>query len=217
VIGLILLEIAMNLRFLRPVFLASLLLVSPPAQAATVFGSTLSGTNEAPPNASPAIGTGLITLSDAQDVLGISAVFLGLTGGTTNGGLYCCAPAGANGGLAVNFTGFVTGISFGGYANSFNLLSPTTYSASFLAAHGGTAVGAKSALVSGLLSGLSYINIATTAYQGGEIRGQNAQYTVISPVPEPSQWAMLLGGLFATASIARVRRNGRGRIRQVFA
>lgn len=207
----------MKIRAFAPMLLATMLLNVPQAQAATVFGSTLSGANEAPPNASVAIGTGLMTLSDAQDVLGISAVFLGLSGGTTMGGLYCCAPAGMNGGLAVNFSGFATGVSFGGYANSFNLLSSSSYAPSFLAVHGGTASGARNALIAGLLAGQSYINIATTAYTNGEIRGQNSQFTPVSPVPEPSQWAMLLGGLFATASIARVRRRGRGRVRQVFA
>jgi hypothetical protein len=52
-----------------------------------------------------------------------------------------------------------------------------------------------------ILEGRSYINFHTTQFGGGEIRGN------ISPVPEPSTWAMMILGFAAVGFMAYRRRN----------
>lgn len=47
----------------------------------------------------------------------------------------------------------------------------SSYNPAFVAAHGGTVPGAEAALLTGLLAGQAYLNIHTTMFPGGEIRG----------------------------------------------
>ena len=76
----------------------------------------------------------------------------------------------------------------------------TSFSASFLAANGGTADSAFAALIAGLDAGNAYFNIHTTAFPGGEIRGQ------LAAVPEPGTWMLLLGGFSLLGVVLRQRR-----------
>ena len=68
-----------------------------------------------------------------------------------------------------------------------------------LAANGGTAAGAEAALGAGLAAGRSYLNIHTSAFPGGEIRG--------FLIPEPASLA-LFGLGFAGLAAARRRQPG---------
>jgi hypothetical protein len=70
---------------------------------------------------------------------------------------------------------------------TFDLTMANSYNPAFVTAEGGVA-NAEAALVAGLLAGETYINIHTTMFPGGEIRG------FLSAVPEPSTWAMMLLG-----------------------
>ena len=72
----------------------------------------------------------------------------------------------------------------------------------FLAANGGTAQSAASALLTGMNANEAYVNIHTTAFPNGEIRG----FVVAAPVPEPAEWALLAGGLGALLWMGRRRR-----------
>jgi hypothetical protein len=71
---------------------------------------------------------------------------------------------------------------------TFDLTMASSYNPAFVTAEGGTVAGAEAALVAGLLAGETYINIHTTMFPGGEIRG------FLSAVPEPATWAMMLIG-----------------------
>jgi hypothetical protein len=71
---------------------------------------------------------------------------------------------------------------------TFDLTMASSYNPAFVTAEGGTVAGAEAALVAGLLDGETYINIHTTMFPGGEIRG------FLSAVPEPATWAMMLIG-----------------------
>lgn len=201
----------MRLSTFKPILIAAMLAISPAAQAATFLSASLSGAQEAPPNASQGLGSSLLVLSDAADTLGVSFAFLGLSGNAMGAGLYCCAPAGVNGGLALSLPGFVTGATIGAYSNTFNLLAASSYTPAFLAANGSTALTARSALVSALLGGMAYINISSTAYADGEIRGATQAFLTTSPVPEPSQWALLIPGLLLSGEMLRRQRRARRR------
>jgi hypothetical protein len=48
----------------------------------------------------------------------------------------------------------------------------------------------------------AYVNVHTSTYPGGEIRG----FVVAAPIPEPAEWAMLAGGLASLLWIGRRRR-----------
>jgi hypothetical protein len=80
------------------------------------------------------------------------------------------------------------GVTFGTYDMTFDLTMASTYNPAFVTAEGGTVAGAEAALVAALLAGETYINIHTTNFGGGEIRG------FLGAVPEPSTWAMMLIG-----------------------
>ena len=51
-----------------------------------------------------------------------------------------------------------------------------------------------------ILAGRSYINFHTTQFGGGEIRGN-----IVTAVPEPETYALMLGGLAIVAGVARRR------------
>src|SRR3954465_1166895 len=54
-----------------------------PARAGTIFVATLTGTQETPPNSSPATGFGTFVLNDAMTELTFDVTFSGLTSGLT--------------------------------------------------------------------------------------------------------------------------------------
>jgi hypothetical protein len=80
----------------------------------------------------------------------------------------------ANAGVATTtptFTGFPLGVTAGSYLHSFDTTLSSTFNATFITSHGGTATTAEAALKAGLLAGNAYFNIHTNTFPGGEIRG----------------------------------------------
>lgn len=183
--------------------LAALVAVPTWAQA-KVYTVVLNGPSESPSNASP--GTGLATVTFDLDLatMRVEATFAGLAGTTTASHIHCCtAVAGAaTVGVATvtpTFTLFPLGVSSGTYDHTFDMTSAGSYNGSFITAQGGTVSSAMSALITGMDSGKAYLNIHTTAFGGGEIRG------FLVPVPEPSTYAMMLAGLAGIGALARRR------------
>jgi hypothetical protein len=175
------------------------LCVSSASQAA-IFTTRLSGPNEAPPNTSPGTGSGTVNFDLTAHLLNIDMSFSGLTSGTTAS--HCCvAPPGAApvATQVPTFTGFPLGVTSGTYNRSFNTLDPATWNPSFVAANGGTAAGAEAALAAGLAAGTSYLNVHTTAFPNGEVRGFLTA-AATGQVPEPGVVALFgiaLGALVA--------------------
>lgn len=66
-----------------------------------------------------------------------------------------------------------------------------------------TANGATTSLRGALLGGLAYVNIHTTDFTGGEIRGQ---YNLVSTIPEPSSYALMGLGLALVVGWSASRR-----------
>jgi len=177
---------------MRTAFITSLaLLASASTASAITFTTTLSSLNQVPKQESVASGSAIVKL--VGDLLSADVKFTSLAGSAPFGHIHCCEGPTGNAPVAVPFVGFPAAAT-GEYIYTFNLLDRAVYSTDFLSANGGTALGARDALVTGLKAGLSYVNIHDApAYPAGEIRGQLARSVA---VPEPAMLSIFgLGAL----------------------
>jgi hypothetical protein len=161
------------------------------------FSATLSGAAESPSNSSLGTGTAAIAFDLAAHTLTIHVDFRGLTGVTTASHIHCCTttPGAANSGVATEtpfFDSFPIGVSAGFYDHVFDMTLASSFSAAFLTANGGNLAQAEQALFNGSVQGRSYLNVHSTAFPAGEIRGF-LQST--SPIPLPSSLLLLGMGL----------------------
>lgn len=132
-----------------------------PAMAVTYsLVTTLNGAQAGTP--SGASGSGTLSFDDVSNNLAWNISFEGLLGTESAAHFHGPAPAGVNAGVQITLP----------------LGSPITGSAVLSAAQ-----------ETDLLNGLWYVNIHSSLYGGGEIRGQ------LLPVPEPAAYASLLAGL----------------------
>ncbi|MDQ6628174.1 MAG: CHRD domain-containing protein [Pseudomonadota bacterium] len=170
--------------------------------------TTLSGAAESPANASPGTGIGKVIFDSAAHSLIVSETFSGLSSPTTASHIHCCTtlPGVGNAGVATmtpTFSGFPTGVTSGTFSQTFDTTLASTYNPAFVSLFAGSLSAAESALFAGLQLGETYLNIHTTAFGGGEIRG----FLVLAPVPEPETFALMLAGLGALG-LARRRAAG---------
>lgn len=153
-----------------------MLLSGSPAQAApAVYVAQLAGTAEVPPNGSAGSGRAEVQFDAAAHLLLVSADFTGLTGNVTAAHIHCCAGPTANAGVASTtptFPGFPSGVMAGTYLQAFDTTQSSTFNPSFVTNNGGTVTSAEAALATGLAAGMTYFNIHSSVFPGGEIRGQ---------------------------------------------
>lgn len=191
------------------VFLLVWTLNAPTGSAAILYYATsMSGPQEAPPNASPGSGTAFITVDTLLNSMRIQATFSGLLGNTTQAHIHgpTVVPGTGTAGVMTrtpSFVGFPLGVTSGSMDDTYDLTLATSYSAGFITANGGNTAGAQTALLNALASGSSYFNIHTSSFTGGEIRG----FLVVS-VPEPTSM-LLLGGFIAGAGVRVYRRRNK--------
>jgi hypothetical protein len=183
---------------------ASTLIAVSTAQAQTAkdqWRAVATGSLEDPANASPAYA--ITTFELKGDMFLIDAPFKDLQGTTVEAHLHCCTTTAfmGNTGVAVPFTDFPTGQHSGTYTAAIDLTKDASYDASFLSSNGGSAASARAALLAGIDAHQAYVNIHTSQYQDGEIRG----WLVAAPIPEPATWAMLGVGLAGLGFMARRR------------
>ena len=168
------------------------------------YRATLTGTAEIPSNASPATGNALITVDFDTLMMDVQISFAGLIGTTTASHIHCCTttPGSANVGVATTlptFTGFPSGVTSGNYDHVFDMSLASSYNPAFVTAQGSVS-NAFNALVAGMETGNAYLNIHTTQFPGGEIRG------LVTQVPEPETYALMAVGLGVLGLVARRRR-----------
>jgi hypothetical protein len=133
--------------------------------------ATLTGGQETPPNSSPGTGHATFVLDDAALTLTTEGVtFSGLTTGVVAAHIHAPGPPGVSAPIVHPYdTASVAGLTSGTFA-TLDVWSATSSPA------------LTPALVSDIEAGNTYINIHTTQFPAGEIRGQL--------VPEPSSLAM---------------------------
>jgi hypothetical protein len=136
--------------------------------------------------------------------------FSGLTSGTTAAHIHCClaSPFLPNVNVPVattipTFPGFPLGVTSGTYDQTFDLTANSTYNLinmppgnagnPFLGTSAATAV---PVFVAALLNGETYLNIHTSNFPTGEIRG------FLAPVPLPAALPLFATGLGAFALLA---------------
>src|SRR5712691_8027790 len=160
------------MRYFSPalVLMGALMLQAPAVNATPMtFVGNLSGANEVPPIASQGTGLATIVLDPTAETIQINATFSGLTSNDTAAHIHCCAPLGTNAGVATTvpaFPGFPLGVTSGTYSSAvFDLTQPTIYNPAFVTLQGGLSA-AEAALIAGIQTGMTYLNIHTVNFGG---------------------------------------------------
>ncbi len=174
-----------------PMYLASVAavtLTASVAQGAIVqYAATLSGPSESPPNSSPATGSATFDYDTVTHSLTMSISFSGLVGTTTVAHIHADTAVAGTGtaGVATGLAGWTIGLQSGSYTRTIDMMSTATYGNAYLAAHGGTAASAETDLLAAMSIGKAYLNLHSTTYPGGEIRG------FIYQVPAPGMLSLV--------------------------
>lgn len=151
----------MKFRYLGLLCLAALIATPLSANAAVLdYEATLEGSQEVPPNPSPATGSATISIDTDANTLTYTIMYSGLVGAETAAHIHGFAAAGANAGV------------------QHPLPAGSPKNGVWNYAEGDEA---------SILAGLTYINIHTSDYPGGEIRGQIVESNSVAV--EPTAWS----------------------------
>jgi len=166
-----------GLRFVT--LLAAIIMVGAVSLAhAAVFtySVSLSGPNESPVNASPGIGTGQVDVNTTTNQMHVFVKFSGLIGNTTASHIHAPTAVAGTGTAGVatttpTFAGFPLGVKKGVYDIVLDMTLASSYNPSYITANGGTPASAEAALFAAIAAGKAYLNIHSSSFTGGEIRG----------------------------------------------
>jgi hypothetical protein len=186
------------------IWAAGLTLWSATAHASLLtYDAFLDGPSESPPNASPATGFAQVIYDTTAHTLSLDITYSGLLGTTTASHIHAATtvPGTGTAGVATTtpyFSGWPVGTTSGHYVNTLDLTLSSSYNGSYITGNGGTTASAEAALVAAIAADRAYLNIHSTVFGGGEIRG----FLVL--VPEPSSAALM--GLGAAVLALRRRK-----------
>ncbi len=191
-----------NLSFrIAAIALAAGFAASAPA-AIISYTAVLDGPSESPPNGSPGTGVCFVDFDTVLHTMRVQSSFSGLTGTTTASHIHAATAVAFAGTAGVatqtpSFSGFPIGVTSGSMDTTFDMTLSSSYNGSYITANGGTPASAEIALQNAVAAGKAYLNIHSSTFGGGEIRG------FLVPVPTPGAASLLaVGGLV----IARRRR-----------
>lgn len=172
--------------------------VAAPATAALVhYEAHLDGASESPSNASPGVGFAMVDIDTAAHTMRVQVTFSGLVGNVTASHIHAATAVAGTGTAGVatqtpTFAGFPSGVTSGSYDHTFDMTLASSYNAAYITANGGTTASAELALALAMSQGKTYLNIHTSAFTSGEIRG------FLQNTPAPGGLAVLgLAGVFA--------------------
>lgn len=147
-----------------------------------VYTTTLSGAAEVPPTGSTGTGSATITYFPATSMMTVATSFSGLSSTVTAAHIHCCTigVGTTNAGVATqtpSFTGFPTGVTAGTYNQTFDMTLASSFNPAFVTASG-TVATALQLLLAGMGNGTAYFNIHSTAFPGGEVRGNLVEQSI---------------------------------------
>jgi hypothetical protein len=90
-------------------------------------------------------------------------------------------------------------VTAGSYDQIFDMSLASSWNAPFITNNGGTPLSAFTAFFAGVENGKAYLNIHSTQFPGGEIRG------FLEPIPEPGTYALMAVGLAMMGWLGRRR------------
>lgn len=166
-----------------------------------IYTASLNGPSESPPNLSTGTGFAEVDFDIVAQTMHVIVTFSGLTTGTTASHIHAptASPGTGTAGIATTvptFTGFPLGVTSGTYDHSFDMSLASSYNPAFVTANGGTVASAEAALAASLADGEAYLNVHTTQFPAGEIRGFLA-------VPEPTTLFLLGFGLVGILGVRK--------------
>lgn len=179
-LGLLGLKEVINMKTNHLLALAALIAVlgfcSPKLRADQMFVAHLSGAQDVPPTSSTATGVASVDLNNAQTMITVNLSFSGLEGPATGAHIHGPALPGSNAGVLFPFAGVPNAASGSIPTQTFAIDS--------------TQVGY-------LESGQLYVNVHSTVFPDGEIRGQ------LEITPEPASLLLFGTGLLGLVLLAR--------------
>jgi len=190
---------------LRNFCLSAILLTGSNLSASVItYFANLNGPSESPTNASPGTGFALITVDNLLNTMRLQVSFSGLLGTTTASHIHSPTPSPFTGTAGVatttpSFVGFPLGVTSGTFDNTLNLTLASSYNPAFVTANGGTPASAEAALLAGIAAGEAYLNIHSSVFGGGEIRG------FLIAVPEPATLGLVGLALVGLLAFGRKR------------
>ncbi len=162
----------------------------------------LSGATEGTPNSSAGTGTAIVDLDMDLITMMVHVEYSGLSGTVTDAHIYCCNSVAGTGtsGVSNPLPGFHTGVTSGTYDVLVDLTEAPAYESTFITTEGGMVSDALDGMFFGMLDGKSYLELKTSAFPGGEIRGFLIGGFIPesgSETPEPTTLVLTTGTLAA--------------------
>jgi hypothetical protein len=178
-------------HLLLAVLATAVVLTASSAHAAVVsYSANLNGPSESPPNASPGLGLALVDVDAVAHTMHVHVDFQGLLGTTTASHIHAPTVVAGTGTAGVatttpTFAGFPLGATSGTVDATLDMTQASSYNPSYVTANGGTTAAAEAALFQAIADGKAYLNVHSTSFGGGEIRG----FLVLGTVPaSPGTW-----------------------------